>query len=135
VELSAFICGDARIAHDGRLDLVGVFNELYAPGFPARHARLVLAAVLVWDAAERGAIEFRVDLEDPGGASVFTVEGRTDVTGRGERGPPPKTQLVLPLHDVMFPSAGRYRFVLRYAGQRVYGPTLYVCEEAQQERL
>jgi hypothetical protein len=134
MELSAFICDDARIAHDGRLELSGVFNELYAPDFPARQERLVLVAVLVWDAHEKGRVEFRVDLEGPGGTNVYTVEGHTEVTPRAA-GAPPKTQLVLPLHNVMFPSAGRYRFVFQVADQRAFGPSLFVCTQVLHERL
>ena len=135
MELSAFICSDARITHDGRLDLSGVFNELYAPAFPARQDRLVLVALLVWDASEHGRVTFRVDLTAPDGSSVFTVDGHTDVVLRTTGEAPPKTQLVLPLHNVTFPRAGHYRFQLQVADQRVLGPSLYVCEEAPRERL
>jgi hypothetical protein len=135
MELSAFICRDARIAHDGRLDLSGVFNELYAPAFPARQDRLVFVALLVWDESEQGRVQFRVDLTGPDGTSVFTVDGHTDVMPRTTREAPPKTQLVLPLHNVTFPRAGRYRFQLQLADQRVLGPSLYVCEETPRERL
>jgi hypothetical protein len=132
VELSAFICGDARVTHDGRMDVLGVLNELYAPAFPARQDRVVLVALLVWDAGESGALDFRVDLEDDAGASIYTVTGSTDVAARDAPSPPPKTRLVLPLHNVVFPAAGRYRFVLRVASTRVLGPSLFVCEQAQQ---
>lgn len=132
MELSAFICRDAHVAHDGRLDVLGVFNELYAPAFPARQDRLVLVALLVWDAGERGAIEFRIDLEDEAGASIYTVTGSTDVTAREPGAPPPKTRLVLPLHNVVFPAAGRYHFMLRVASACTHGPSLYVCEQPQQ---
>ena len=135
MELSAFICSDARIAHDGRLELSGVFNELYAPAFPARQDRLVLVALLVWDASEHGRVQFRLDLAGPDGTSVYTVDGHTDVVLRATGDAPPKTQLVLPLHNVMFPSAGRYRFLLQVADQRVLGPSLYVCEQAPRECL
>jgi Family of unknown function (DUF6941) len=135
VELSAFICTDARLTHDGGLDLLGVFNELFAPAFPARHGRLVLAALLVWDAEEHGRVDFRVDLEDSAGTSVFTVDGHTEVMERAPPAPPPKTQLVLPLHDVLFPSAGRYRFKFVIAGQHVHGPSLFVLQRMLQERL
>ena len=130
MELNAFICNEARVAHDGRLELSGVFNELYAPAFPAQQDRLVLVALLVWDAGERGPLTFRVELEDADGASVFTVDGRTEVADRAAPGPPPKTQLVLPLHNVTFPSAGRYRFVFHVLGKRVPGPALYVLKNA-----
>lgn len=130
MELNAFICDDARVAHDGRLELSGVMNELYAPAFPARQERLVLVALLVWDAGERGSLLFRVTLESADGASIFTIEGRTEVADRERPDAPPKTQLVLPLHNVTFPCAGTYRFMFDVLGKRVFGPALYVLEHA-----
>jgi Family of unknown function (DUF6941) len=135
MELSAFICTDARVTHEGRLDLLGVFNELFAPAFPARHGRLVLAAMLVWDAGEQGRVDFRVDLRGADGTSVYTVDGHTEVMERAPPAPPPKTQLVLPLHDVLFPNAGRYRFEFVVAEQHVQGPSLFVLQQMLQERL
>jgi hypothetical protein len=130
MELNAFICADARVAHDGRLELSGVLNELYAPAFPARQARLVLVALLVWDAGERGQLAFRVDLEGADGASIFTIDGHTEVADRDRTDVPPKTQLVLPLHNVTFPCAGTYRFVFSVLGKRVSGPALYALNDA-----
>ena len=130
MELNAFICADARVAHDGRLELSGVMNELYAAAFPARQARLVFVALVVWDAQERGSLAFRVDLEGADGASIFTVDGHTEVADRERPDAPPKTQLVLPLHNVTFPCAGMYRFMFDVLGKRVSGPALYVLEHA-----
>jgi hypothetical protein len=129
MELSALICGDARMSHDGRLELSGVFNELFAPAFPATQARIVLVAMLVWDAGEQGRLQFTVDLVGPSKKSVFTIEGHTEVPERPSGAPPPKTQLVLPLHNVMFPVAGRYRFTFQVASHRTLGPSLFVCEQ------
>jgi Family of unknown function (DUF6941) len=135
MELNALICGDARVSHDGRIELTGVFNELFAAAFPATQARIVLVAMLVWDAGEKGSLQFTVDLVGPSKKSVFTIEGHTEVPELAAGAPPPKTQLVLPLHNVMFPVAGRYRFSFQVAARRVDGPSLYLCEEAQQRRL
>jgi len=132
MELNALICGDARMSHDGRLELTGVFNELFAPAFPATQARIVLVAMLVWDAGEQGRLQFTVDLVGPSKKSVFTIEGNTEVPERKQGVPPPKTQLVLPLHNIMFPVAGRYRFAFQVGATRMVGPSLYLCEQVQQ---
>ena len=131
MELNALICGDARLSHDGKLELSGVFNELYAPAFPATQAHIVLVAMLVWDAGEQGKLLFTIDLVGPSKKSVFTVEGSTDVPERAAGAPPPKTQLVLPLHNIMFPVAGRYRFAFQIGATRTIGPSLFLCEQVQ----
>lgn len=120
------ICSDARTKADGRLVIDGVFNELFAPGFPARQEKIVIAGMVIWDAGETGRIAFRIELIDPMGASVFTVDGYTDVEISPNQETPPKTQLVLPLEKVVFNEPGRYRTQIDINGTRVTGPSLFV---------
>jgi hypothetical protein len=129
--LYAILCEDARSRDDGRFDAEGVFHQLFAPGFPARQDRMTLAVALEWEAGEQGRREFRIDLEDPTGAPVLTVNGHTDVRERGEREPPPQTRLVLPLEEVVFPAEGSYDFVLEVAGERQALAPLHLLEDAR----
>ncbi len=43
MEAVFLFCADAQAGPDGKLDIHGVFNELYAPDFPARISLLCLA--------------------------------------------------------------------------------------------
>jgi hypothetical protein len=61
------VCEDARTTPDGKIDVHGVYHDLAAPGFPARHERLVLVLVLEWDRADHGRYLFKADLEDEQG--------------------------------------------------------------------
>ena len=45
----ALMCDDASTTSDGKLDVHGVFNDLFAPGFPARRDKMVLVAGIEWD--------------------------------------------------------------------------------------
>jgi hypothetical protein len=129
--LYAILCEDARSREDGRFDAEGVFHQLFAPGFPARQDRMTLAVALEWSASEAGRREFRIDLEDPSGAPVLTVNGHTDVRERGENEPPPQTRLVLPLEEVVFPAEGSYDFVLEVDGARLPLAPLHLLEDAR----
>jgi hypothetical protein len=122
------ICEDARTTHDGKVDVQGVYHDLAAPGFPARHDRLVLVLVLEWDRADQGRYLFKADLEDENGEPSLTVEGETEVHRPPPDHPPARSQLIMPIEDVVFPRAGQYSFRLRVKGQTLEGPSIYLME-------
>lgn len=124
----ALVCDDAGEGPEGKLNVQGAFNDLYAPGFPAKQDRMVLVMVVVWDRNDHGRYRFRVDLEDPEGNPSLTVEGHTDVDRRPEERPPARTRLIMPLEEVIFPTPGRYRFRIRVKGEELEGPSLWLVE-------
>jgi hypothetical protein len=116
--LYALLCEDAHDRHDGRLDVHGIFHQLYAPGFPAAQDKLTLAVAVEWEPAERGTIEFSIELMDPSRSPVLSITGHTEV---GEQLPlqgPPQTRVIMPLENVMFPAEGTYTFELVVNGDR-----------------
>lgn len=122
----ALVCDDARTNEEGKLDVHGVFNDLYAPGFPAKQDRMVLVVVVEWDQVDHGRFSFKVDLLDPEGRPTLTVDGHTDVDERPPDRPPARTRLVMPLEDVVFPVPGPYRFRLRVKGRTMKGPAVHL---------
>lgn len=124
----ALVCDEAHETPEGKLDIRGVFNDLYAPGFPAKQERMVLVAVLEWDHRDEGRHQFRVDLVGPDGKPSLTVDGHSEVDPRPEGRPPGRTRLVLPLEEVVFPRPGRYTFQVRVKGQTFRGPSLHLVE-------
>lgn len=117
--LYALICEDAQERHDGRIDAHGVFHQLYAPGFPAKQDRMVVAIGLEWDGGETGRHDFRIDLTDPSGSPAITINGHTDVAERVAGEAPPQTRLLMPLEGVVFPAAGTYNFELSVQGAQM----------------
>ena len=109
----ALLCDDVRERADGRLDILGVIDELVAPGFPAMQQRMTVLFVMAWTDREVGAQEFRADLVAADGRRILTIEGGTEVTGAGDV---PRTRLILPLERVIFPDEGTYRFELVAGG-------------------
>ncbi|NIP56489.1 MAG: hypothetical protein GWM92_00145 [Gemmatimonadetes bacterium] len=126
--LLGLVCDDARTTPEGKLDIEGVFNDLYAPGFPAKQDRMVLVLAVEWDREDQGRYNFRVDLQGPDDRPSLTVDGHTDVDRRPPERPPPRTRLVMPLEDVVFPAPGRYRFQVRMKGRTLEGPSLNLVE-------
>jgi hypothetical protein len=129
--LYALLCEDAHIRHDGRLDVHGIFHQLYAPGFPAQQDRMTLAVAVEWSAQERGRIEFTIDLLDPSASPVITINGHTDVEDQGDLQGPPQTRLVMPLEGVVFPAEGTFTFQLTVGAEKLPLTPLHLIENEQ----
>jgi hypothetical protein len=112
----ALLCDEVRERTDGKLDVLGVFSELSAPGFPAIQQRMTAVFVLEWNRDEAGTQAFRADLVEDSGRRILTIEGETTVATHSEGRPPPRTRIAMPLENVVFPSAGAYHFELVAAG-------------------
>ncbi|MEO5509315.1 MAG: hypothetical protein ABIV28_00805 [Longimicrobiales bacterium] len=110
----AVICEAARERPDGRLDVIGIFDELRAPAFPAVQDRMTVVFVMEWGPDETGDQPFRADLVHESGRKILGLEGHTVVhppsAGRAI------TKLVQPLEKVVFPAAGVYHFELVAGG-------------------
>jgi hypothetical protein len=116
----------ARERPDGRIDMVGVFNELSAPGFPAVQDNMTAVFVVEWSPDEAGRQPLRADLVDEQGRKVLTIQGHTDVDARGPGRAPAQTRLIMPLERVIFPAAGVYRFDLVAGGDSAPACSFYV---------
>ena len=126
--LYALNCEHAEARQDGRLDVHGVFHQLYAPGFPAKQDRMVLALAIEWDTEGEGRREFKIDLLDPSGSPSLTISGHTDVSARTPGEAPPQTRLLLPMEEIVFPAAGTYFFELAVDGETVRAAPLHLIE-------
>jgi hypothetical protein len=129
--LLALVCDEAGLNSEGKLDVRGVFNDLYAPGFPAKQDQMVLVLVVEWDRDDEGRFRFRVDLEDEAGKPTLSVDGYSDVDRRPADRPPPRTRLVMPLEEVVFPRPGPYTFRIAMKGRTFTGPSLYLVESSE----
>ena len=127
----AAACDEARERTDGKLDLVGVFNELNAPGFPAVQERMTVVFVIEWDRHESGDIEIRADLEHENGQKVLSIQGHTEVETRPAERAAAQTRLVLPLENVVFPTAGSYAFMLHAGGTSFRAFPLFLTQTAE----
>jgi len=128
MEVNLFFCKHADTNDGGQLNMHGIFNELYAPGFPARQDLLFIAGIIEWDKHKQGKIPFQIHLADDQGKAIFTIEGHSEVDSRTENQPPAKTQLLMPVEKVVFPEAGRYGVECLIEGENFSGPSLYLMQ-------
>jgi hypothetical protein len=129
--LYALLCEDATMRPDGRADLHGVFHHLFAPGFPAQQDRMTLVVVVEWTAEEAGRVQFKIDLLDPAGSPVGTINGHTDVGTPRPMEPPQQTRLVMALDNVVFPQEGGYEFELTVGDRKERVTVLHLIENPE----
>jgi len=125
----SLICDDARERPDGRIDVVGAYDELTAPGFPAVQSRMTVVFVMEWADDETGVQSFRADLVDGTGERILTIEGETQVAPRAPGQARRRTRLIQPLQQIIFPRAGQYRFELLAGGDLHGACSLFVSEQ------
>lgn len=129
--LAAHFCEEAHVDEAGKLHVHGIFFDRAAPGFPAQQDRMVLVLVVEWDAEDQGRYRFRLDLDGGGDKPSFTIDGHTDVGRRPGDLTPPRTVLIMPVENTVFPHPGLYRLVIRVKGETLPGPTLHLVETAE----
>jgi hypothetical protein len=123
----AAVCDTASERPDGKLDLVGIFNELRAPGFPAVQDAMTVVLAIAWSAHESGRQPIRADLIDEDEQLILTIQGHTEVPAPAANDAArPHTRLVMPLENVVFPHAGVYWLRLSAVGETRRTCSLFV---------
>lgn len=122
----AIFCDNAQETPEGKLDVQGVFHDLFAPGFPALQEEMVLVLVMDWDRTDKGHFTLKAELVAPDGSVVLTVDGHSDVGPQPAGHPPARTRIVMPVQKAVFPKPGRYHLRVIVKGKRFKGPSLHL---------
>lgn len=127
MRLTILLAADyANMTREGKLNVMGIFNDIYATTFPARHSSMHLVAKLMAELGEYGTSRnFTVKLLDADGSSVFDLSGQFQVP-TGRQGRKPEVNLIFELKDLIFPKEGIYQFVLLVDKDHKGELTLYV---------
>jgi len=122
-----FLTADyANITRDGKLNVMGIFNDVFSYNFPTRHPSIYLVGKLGAELEEYGQIRhFTIKLLDEDTNQIMDVAGQF-VIPKSESSRRPEVNLILELKDVVFPKAGVYQFVLLIEKNRECELSLYV---------
>jgi len=122
-----FLAADyANVTGDGKLNVMGIFNDINAFNFPARHSSMHLIAKLGPELGEYGQKRtFNVRLMDADGNHVMELSGEFEVP-IAQGGRKPEVNIILDLKDIILPKPGRYVFVLLIDKDQKDELTLYV---------
>jgi hypothetical protein len=102
----------ANIAGDGKLNVMGVFRDVNAYNFPARHQSMHLVIKLGAELGEYGDTRtLTVKLRDPDGVEIMSITGPAAIP-KSVSGRIPEVNAILELKDIIFPKPGPYQFVV-----------------------
>lgn len=103
----------ANVAQGGKLNVMGIFDNIRAQTFPARHASMHLVVKLAADPGEGGQTRtITILLVDEDGGEMMRMSNDLQVppqTG-GRR---PEMNFIMELRDLMFPRPGTYEFAVQ----------------------
>lgn len=119
MEVPIFLVADcANISDNGKLNIMGIFQTIYAPGFPIMHPKLVLILKLVPEFDEYGVEhDVRIELVDGDGKLVFRLDFQVKF-GVPVEGKKPETIQILELNGIGFKHPGKFQIVLFIKSQQ-----------------
>ncbi len=102
----------ANVTGDGKLNVMGIFREINASSFPARHPSMHLVIILGAELGEYGQTRnLVVKLFDVDGNELMSLSGPVNIP-TGEGGKKPEVNAILGIRDITFPKPGPYQFVV-----------------------
>lgn len=114
----ALIADAATVDGSGKLNILGIFDQIAAQEFPARHERMCLVLRFIASPAESGEREVEVGIRDPEGEELARLTGAVGLTGfSGADGV--RIPQVLHLDGFVFPAPGLYSLEVSIDGDVV----------------
>lgn len=113
----AVLADYANMAENSKLNVMGMFDRITAPSFPATHAYMVLALRLRIEWEDRSTTHhIQIALEDADGRVLGGGDGKL-VVGPIPPGERSIVSQILPFANLEFPRAGEYHFRVSWDGQ------------------
>lgn len=121
----AVVADAANVSQEGKLNVLGVFDTIWAREFPFRHSAMVFVLRLHADFTEQGDHAMQVRLIDADGGQMFKAEGPVKVPA-GTPGRPVRPHVILTLNSISFPAPGDYSFEVTLDGSHLRSVPLHV---------
>lgn len=128
----AVLADYANVSREGKLNVMGIFDRVFARQLPSRFPPMQLVIRLEARPEELGREHaIRIQLSDPAGAALFDING--DFTPRGpEPGQPVSVNHVVGLADLPLQKTGVHTVVIWINGERKRDVALRVDEPPRQ---
>ena len=106
----AVLADSANASQEGKLNVLGVFDRISATTVPTVHPQLTLVLILEADIAETGRThEVSIRCMDEDGGDVLAINGSAEIKQASET---VRINQIMNFRNVLFPSFGRYTFVV-----------------------
>ena len=125
----ALLADAANTTRDGKLNVLGVFDVIYASKFPSAHPSMVLVLRLESAAAD-GNRQHELDVRfiDEDGAQLLKIDARVVVPPTPESGRPRRFTHPIQINGLQFKKPGNFAFEVRLNGDLATSLPLTVLE-------
>jgi len=114
----ALVADAANVSNDGKLNVLGAFDQISARQFPAIHPAMSLVVRFAASPAEWGQTkQITIVLLDDDGARLATLSSQILVEERADARQAKNYVNVINLRNVQFPHAGQYAFEVMVGGE------------------
>ena len=129
----AVIADAANVSQEGKLNILGVFDTIWAGKFPFRYGTMVFVVRVTASFSEEGSHPMEVRLNDADGVRLFQAEGPLQVSG-SVPGRPVRPHLIMGLSGITFTEPGDYSFEVIVDGRHLRSVPLHVVQGPPQGR-
>lgn len=113
----AVLADAANVSREGKLNIFGIFNRLWAINFPAQHPQMQLVMNFQADAGEAEEKKtLKVQLMDADGNKIISIEGFLTLP-KAQPGRPIRINHILGLPGISLPKPGDYEFTILVNGE------------------
>jgi len=114
----ARLCDYAMIGNDGKLSVVGIFDQIGGKSFPVVHPLAYLAFEIEFGSAEIGtSAHMEVQVRDADGGQIGKFSMEIQSGGRAMPGSSPRFRHFLPMRNMKFEKPGVYEFAFFLGGR------------------
>ena len=107
----ALLADSANISQEGKLNVLGVFDNITAAEFPTTHPAMVLVVGVTASPAEYGlSRKCRIRLLDADASQLLAIEGDLEVNQPRDLAGRPTVYIPFSLPNITFPHSGDYAF-------------------------
>jgi hypothetical protein len=127
-----FVLCDAATDSQGKLNLLGAFDTIFASSLPAKHPHCAIAARIRFSPSEGGEHSFRVTLADSSSRNLLPpFEGKVQLQFQSPD-QPTRWNLIINIGGLQFESFGAHTLNLEVDGNRLAVVPFHVSKIAGQ---
>lgn len=128
----AILADAANVSQEGKLNILGEFNTIWAATFPVALPRMVMVLKLEASMGEGARHKLGIRVIDQDAQAVAPpIDGEVQLGPPVESGEPMRTQVILQFDHLPFSSAGTFAFEVLVDGRRQASVPLYVRQRAK----
>lgn len=120
------LCDFASADAGGKLNIIGIFDALYAKEAPVTHGLCALAVRIRFDSIEVGLKKIRISFTDSDGKLIMPAMEAQIAVQIGSNQPSATAQIVSIMMQLHLPSFGEYSIDLAVDGRQEASTPLYV---------